>query len=433
MHGAATMKEYNLDLQMHGLYAAGVSKNMTIPVMAEQSRLKGLDVLVTADILHAKWLAHAKKSLTEESNGVYRDLAGKCNFIVGGEVEDNKRVHHLFYLPSLESAEELRSKLLGHGNLDCILCGRPIIRMNPEQLAEKIHEAGGIFGPAHSFTPYTGIYAHYNSLKEAYGKMHPHLRFIELGLSADTSMADRISENHGYAFLTSSDAHSPWPHRIGREFNRMKMERPDFKSLKKAVENRDAENKLITLNAGLNPREGKNHCTACNACFSKYSIEQAEKLAWKCVKCGNPIKRGVRDRIAMLADSPEGTHPGFRPRYMHLLPLAEIIQQAVGAKGVETKAVQSRWLAFVEKFGNEISALVDAEEAELLEADREVGEKIISFRKGLVLYIPGGGGEYGKPIICGSKEEYERKKIELKGELAGISEIAGQSTLGQFK
>src|SRR3989344_4208323 len=240
------MKEYNLDLQMHGLYAGGVSKNMTIPVMAEQSKLKGLNVLVTADILHKKWFEHVKKNLEEESNGVYRDLKADCNFIVGGEIEDNKRIHHLFYLPSLESAEELREKFLGKGNLDCILCGRPKLRVTAEEFAQKVDDVGGVFGPAHSFTPYTGIYAFYDSLKNAYGEMHSKLKFIELGLSADTNMADTIKENHSYAFLSSSDAHSPWPNRIGREFNRIKMEKPDFKNLKRAIEERDE--KKIVLN-----------------------------------------------------------------------------------------------------------------------------------------------------------------------------------------
>lgn len=426
------MKEYNLDLQMHGQFAGGVSKNMTIPVMAEQARLKGLDVLVSADILHKQWFEHVKKNLEEESSGVYRDLNSKCNFIIGGEIEDNRRIHHLFYLPSIESASELREKIAGFGVLDCSMCGRPKLRLTAEQFAQKVHECGGIFGPAHSFTPYTGIYAFHDTLKTAYGKMHEHLKFIELGLSADTEMADRIEENHDYAFLTSSDAHSPWPHRIGREFNRVKMNKPDFDSLKKAVESRDADDKLITLNAGLNPKEGKYHCTACNSCFTKYSLQQAESLKWKCIKCASEIKRGVRDRIAMLADTELGKHPGFRPPYMHLLPLAEIIQLATGAKGIETAIVQSRWLRIVEKFGNEISVLVDAKESELLEADREIGEKIIAFRKGLVLYIPGGGGDYGRPIICASEEEMEQKKKELAKELAGISDIAGQKRIGEF-
>ena len=424
------MKEYNLDLQMHGRYAGGVSKNMLIPVMAEQTKLKGLDVLVTADILHKTWFDHVKKNLEEESNGVYRDLKGDCNFIVGGEIEYNKRIHHLFYLPSLEAAQELREKFLGKGNLDCILCGRPKLRVTAEEFAQSVDDVGGLFGPAHSFTPYTGIYAFFDSLKDAYGEMHKKLEFIELGLSADTNSADRIKENHSYTFLSSSDAHSPWPHRIGREFNRIKMNKPDFKSLKKAVKEKDE--KLITLNVGLNPKEGKYHCTACNSCFSKYSLEQAQQLNWKCLKCSGQIKRGARDRIEILANVKEGLHPSFRPKYVHSLPLAEIIQQAVQTKGINTKAVQSKWKDFIERFPNEIFVLVDASESELNEVDTRIAEKIMAFRKNLVLYIPGGGGDYGKPIICSSKEEMEQKKIELKNELAGISDIANQKTLGQF-
>ncbi len=421
---------------MHGKYAGGVSKNMEIPVMAEQSRLKGLQVLVTADILHKTWFEHAKNSLEEESNGIYRDIGGKCHFIVGGEIEDNLRVHHLFYLPSLESAWEMREKMLSTGKagvLDCSMCGRPKMRLTAEEFAAQVHDAGGIFGPAHSFTPYTGIFAHFDSLKNAYGQMHEHLKFIELGLSADTDMADTMKENHDYAFLTSSDAHSPWPNRIGREFNRVKMQKPDFKSLKKAVENRDGDDKLITLNAGLNPREGKYHCTACNACFAKYSIEQAEALKWKCLNCRGEIKRGVRDRITMLSDTKPGAHPKFRPPYMHMLPLAEIIQACLGDKSTNTKAVQSKWINFVGRFGNEIYVLVDAKESELAEIDRAIASKIISFRQGRVLYIPGGGGEYGKPVICDTQEELEAKKIELARELSGISEIAAQRTLGEFR
>ncbi|VVB99215.1 Uncharacterised protein [uncultured archaeon] len=426
------MKELDADLHCHGRYAGGVSRNMEIPVLAEQSRLKGLGLLATGDIIHGEWLLHAKRTLEEESNGVYRDREAKCHFILGGEIEDDKRIHHLYYLPSLEKAGELREKVKGLGALDCSMCGRPKLRINAEKFAEFVHDLGGIFGPAHSFTPYTGIYAHFDSLKEAYGKMHEHLSFIELGLSADTNMADTMKENHSYSFLSSSDAHSPWPNRIGREFNRIKMKEPGFKALKLALESRDEEGKTITLNAGLNPREGKYHCTACESCFAKYSAEQAEQLKWKCLKCRGNIKRGVRDRITMLSDTEEGKHPGFRPPYLHLLPLAEIIQLAEGAKSTNTKKVQSKWIEFVEKFGNEINALVDTDEAELAEVDTNVAKHIASFRKGLVLYIPGGGGNYGKPIICASEEEMERKKKELAAELSGVSEISNQKTLGQF-
>jgi len=424
------MREFILDLQIHGKYAGGVSKNMEIPVLSEQAKLKGIEILSTGDILHKEWLKHVKQNITETENGIYTDKNQNCNYIIGGEVEDKNGIHHLFYLPTIENALELREKLLPHGNLDCIMCGRPYIKLTPEELAEKIHDSKGIFGPAHSFTPYTGIYAFYNSLKTAYGNMHKELKFIELGLSADTNMADMISENHSYAFLTSSDAHSPWPHRIGREFIKIKMEKPDFKSLQKAFNER--EDKLITLNAGLNPKEGKYHCTACSECHKKYSLKEAETLNWKCAKCKADIKRGVMDRIMLLKDTEQEKHPKFRPPYQYMLPLAEIIQTAIGSKGVETKKVQAKWIELVEKFGNEIKILIETPETELIEADKEVGEMIMAFRKGLVLYIPGGGGKYGKPIICKNEKEFEKLSKEIKYETECPNNNQPQKKIGEY-
>ena len=421
------MKEYNADLQMHGIYAGGVSKSMLIPVMAGQARLKGLDILVTADVLHAKWMEHLKENITETENNVFMDKAEKTVFIVGGEVEDNKRVHHLIYLPDFNAAGQLREKLKGFGILDCVMCGRPKLRLSAESIAEKVDEVGGIIGPAHSFTPYTGMYAHWNSVNDAYGAMAKKIHFIELGLSADSYYADLIEENHKYSFLSSSDAHSPWPNRIGREFNRIKMRKPDFKGLVKALKERDE--KLITLNAGLDPREGKYHKTACNACYAKYSMEQAQLLKWKCMRCRGEIKKGVRDRIEELATFSSETHPSFRPAYIHLLPLAEIIQIAFDVKQVNSQKVQSAWKDLVERFGNEIKILVDTPIVEIAEIEERVAGKVEAFRNDLVLYDAGGGGQYGTPFICDNREEYEKKKLDLEN--AG-NEMKNQRTLKEY-
>ena len=104
----------------------------------------------------------------------------------------------------------------------------------------------------------------------------------------------------------------------------------------------------------------------------------------------------------------------------------------MNCKGINTVKVQSKWKDFVELFENEIEILVDAKQEELDEVDKEVAKMIIAFRKGLVLYLPGGGGEYGKPIICESKEDYENKKQIFKKELSGISDISNQKILTQF-
>ena len=424
------MKSFDCDLHFHGLYAGGVSKFMTIPVIAEQAKLKGLSVVSTADITHAKWFEHVKENLVEEENGVFSDKAGKTHFVVGTEVEDSKRVHHLIFLPDFSSAQTFREKVARFGVLDCVMCGRPKLRLSAETIAEIADGCGGIFGPAHSFTPYTGIYAHFDSLKQAYGQMHEKLSFIELGLSADSYFADLIQENHGYAFLTASDSHSPWPYRIGREFTRMKLKKPCFGEIKKALASRDEG--LIELNVGLDPREGKYHATACNACFARFSAEDAKRFDWKCPKCRGQIKKGVKDRILELASFSQEIHPEFRPEYFHAIPLAEIVQLALGAKDVKAKEVQGLWLEMVERLGPETGILVDEPIVSISEINESVAKKVESFRNGWVHYIPGGGGNYGKPIICDSREEFETKKLELERQEKGFG-MKGQKTLKEFE
>lgn len=118
-----------------------------------------------------------------------------------------------------------------------------------------------------------------------------------LDLSADSSMASRLSELNHITFLSNSDAHSPRPHRIGREFNRSNMEEPSFKELREVI-----SEDQIELNVGLDPREGKYHKSACNSCYKQYLLLEPKKLDWKRTEYSGTIKKGVSDRIQELAD-----------------------------------------------------------------------------------------------------------------------------------
>lgn len=406
------MPEFNCDLHYHGPYAGGVSKNMSIPVIAEQAQLKGLDVVVTSDATHGAWLKHCEEHLKEVENGVYHHEKFNTQFLVGTEVQDQNRVHHLIYLPDFTRAHELRDILSKFGKLDHVMAGRPQLKLSPEKLAEIVESVNGIIGPAHAFTPYFGVYAHYDSVQTAYGGMGKSISFIELGLSADSYFADLIPENHDYNFLTFSDSHSPWPHRIGREFTRMQMKRVNFNELKKTLD-RKGENR-ITLNAGFNPREGKYHATACNLCYTYFPIDDAVKLKWRCNKCNGSIKKGVRDRILELAGGNKTEkHPSFRPPYKHLLPLAEIIQLTTGSKDVTSTGVQSVWKQLVNEFENEISILLEVPIVDIEKIHSGVAKSLDSFRKGWVVYVPGGGGKYGQPIICSSVEHCAEMQSQI--------------------
>src|SRR5690625_4737459 len=102
-----------------------------------------------------------------------------------------------------------------------------------KELQYKVKELGGIFIPAHVFTPFKSLYGRgvKKSLREV---LDPDLiDAVELGLSSDTFMADQISELHEFTFVTNSDAHSLG--KIAREYQQIKMKEASFKELEWAL------------------------------------------------------------------------------------------------------------------------------------------------------------------------------------------------------
>lgn len=117
--------------------------------------------------------------------------------------------------------------------------------MSGVELLELVRDYDCLIGPAHAFTPWIGMYKSYDSIYDCYEKGAD---FVELGLSAYTFMADRISELKGFPFLINSDAHSPGPHRLGRKFNQIELKDISFSSIKNAFKHHK-----IKANYGLVP------------------------------------------------------------------------------------------------------------------------------------------------------------------------------------
>ncbi|WP_370004613.1 TIGR00375 family protein [Methanothermobacter sp. KEPCO 2] len=370
----------NADLHIHSCFSRATSRNMVIEAIAPQAKLKGLHIVGTGDAFHPGWRKIIEESTEYAGDGVY--VRDECSFIITAEVEDSRRIHHLIILPSLEAAEEMGERMPSTTTSD----GRPRVRMNGAQILEMVHEYDGIAGPAHAFTPWTSMYKSYDSYMDCYGKRPD---FLELGLSADTEMADKISELADIPFLTNSDAHSPWPHRLGREFNQLEMDDISFTSLKRSI-----RKCRIRANYGLDPRLGKYHMTACTRCYRIYSPEEALQMKMKC-PCGGRIKKGVDYRIYELSTWEEPHHPPHRPPYVHIMPLAEIIGMKYG-KGVTTKFVQGIWGGLVGEFGTEIDVLLSAPIEDIGRIDAGVAVAVEAFRKGSLTVIPGGGGKYGE-------------------------------------
>jgi len=389
----------NMDLHIHSKYSTAVSQDMELPEIAREAARKGVKIVGTGDCLFPRWL-EAIRALPE-NDGLF--ALGNTRFALTVEVEDARRVHHLILLPDVSKAEELREGLAPRStNLD--KDGRPRMHMNGAEIADLTLEAGGLIGPGHSFTPWTGIFAYYKSLKECYQDKADEIRFIELGLSADTDYADRIEELSSRTFLSNSDAHSPRSNKLAREFNQMEMHALSYEDLCLALKREQGRHP--TLNVGFFPEEGKYNRTACTRCFRQYSAAQKDDLMGRCPACQGQIKLGVRDRVDMLANFPEPRHPAHRPPYLHLIPLAEIIAMALGYRSAQTASVQRRWNELITG-RTEIEVLMEADLSKL-KAEPKIIEAIDAFRKGLVVVVPGGGGKYGEVRLPGRAGEEEQ-------------------------
>jgi uncharacterized protein (TIGR00375 family) len=378
---------------------------MGIKRIAEESKRKGIELVATGDCLHSKWLEEINQCKQIDEGTL--ELDG-TRFIYGTEVEDSTRVHHLLYFPAYSSLMEFKEKIKPYStNLETD--GRPNLRLDGEQIAQFAKEVGALIGSAHSFTPWTALYAYHNSLKSCYGELTPYISFIELGLSADSDYADRISELSRLTFLTNSDAHSPHPVRLAREFNRFEVEDATFGEVKKALLKEGG--RRCILNVGLPPQEGKYNESACIACHRHFSLREAILRKWRC-ECGGKIKKGVKDRVSELADQPIPIHPPHRPPYLHIIPLAEIIAVALGQSSPFTKRVTEEWLTLIKSFGSEVKVLVDASIEDIARVAAPVVVKAIqAFREDKVLIHPGGGGEYGR-IELTNQVEVEAKPEE---------------------
>ena len=386
----------NADFHVHSCFSMASSKDMLIKNMAPKSKLKGLELLGTGDAFHPGWLDIIEESTSYLGDGIYE--YGDVNFVLTTEVEGKNRIHHLIIIPDIETARELSDRLPSKNkHID----GRPKTKLGGAELLDLVKEYDCLMGPAHAFTPWTGMYKSYDSIYDCYdGKPD----FVELGLSADTDMADCIDELKDFPFLTNSDAHSPWPHRLGREFNQIELQDMSYSSIKSAIKHRD-----IKANYGLIPNLGKYHMTACTKCYKLIDPAIAKESKMKC-DCGGTIKKGVDFRISEIADFKEPKHPSFRPKYVHLMPLAELIS-TVYDKGVTTKLVQGKWQKLIDNFGTEIDVLINVSLSDIEKIDSNVVAVVKSFREGTIDVVPGGGGQYGQ--ISFKKELNEKKQENI--------------------
>jgi uncharacterized protein (TIGR00375 family) len=408
--------------------------------MLETCKKKGLNILGTGDILQPDWLKYIESNLKKENNGSfsYRDIF----FTLQTEIEDIESIHHLVLFPNFDSVREIQNKLKPYSkNILDEWGGRPRVNLSPPELVDIITDSGGIIGPAHAFTPFKSIFRQgkFGKLQECYQDATDKVYFLELGLSANTNLADRLESLKNVTFLSNSDAHSQDPRSLGREFNSFEIENPSFDEILMALQRKNG--RKIVLNVGLAPQLGKYYVMYCNQCrrrvlfkkikkklnaiFNQYSItknfviyyaddppnsrqdylEQVAKNKMVCPACKEEksknfkIKLGVSERIEKISTYREPRHPEHRAPYINAVPLIDIIRAVRGIKSTSSKTVLNEYNNLINELGNEFEILFDIPINKIEDYDRSLASIINAVRNSEIKYTPGGGGTYGKVDI----------------------------------
>lgn len=121
----------------------------------------------------------------------YRDTVILLGTELEIRAEGRPEAHVLAYFPDLAAMEDFTQWLARH--MKNVNLSSQRIYAPPRELQQQIYGRGGIMVPAHVFTPHKGIYGSSAARMEELLDMEL-VSGVELGLSADSSMAGLISE-----------------------------------------------------------------------------------------------------------------------------------------------------------------------------------------------------------------------------------------------
>jgi PHP family Zn ribbon phosphoesterase len=226
--------------------------------------------------------------------------------------------------------------------------------------------------------------------------------------NSDPLMSWRNSSLDKITLISNSDAHSAA--KIGREANVFDTEL-NYPSIIEAIKQKDPQKFLYTIE--FFPEEGKYHYDGHRLCKVSMSPEQRKKVKGICPECGRKLTVGVLSRVDELADRKEGFVPPGAIPYKSLVPLKEIIAEAVGV-GTQTKSVDEQYQILIQKFSNEFNILLDVSLEELNKFTLpKIAEGIKRVRDGKLIIEPGYDGEFGKVRIFqeGEKETVSQDKL----------------------
>ncbi len=216
--------------------------------------------------------------------------------------------------------------------------------------------------------------------------------------NSNPAMNWRISALDNITLTSNSDAHSPYPWRLGREANVFDFKEVNFENIINAFRNR----KDFAYTIETSPNYGKYHYDGHRACNFSCSPDETKKLSDVCPKCGKKLVIGVLNRVEQLADRDEGFVPKDAIPFRTLIPLSEVIA-AFHDTDVFTKKVWEIYNRLIDRFGDEFNILLNTEKNELEKTiDEKLAALIIKNRENKLHVEPGYDGVYGKLVV---KEE----------------------------
>lgn len=237
--------KYKADLHIHTVLSPCGDIEMSPQNIVRSAIDKGMDIIAITDHNSTRQCRSVLQAAEETSLVV----------IPGVEITTKEEVHCLAYFGCLEHLDTFQAYLDQHlpdikndverfGYQVVVDADENItyeeekllitaITQNIDEVAQKVHELGGLFVPAHINKP------KYSLLSQ--------LGFIPLDLKADAfELSKHVEKNafikqqkqlQGQSILQSSDAHIPED--IGTIYNLLEMEAPTFEGLKKSLKKKD--------------------------------------------------------------------------------------------------------------------------------------------------------------------------------------------------
>ena len=401
---------YIADLHLHSRFAYACSKYLTLDSLAAWAKVKGIDLLASADFTHPRWREELGRELTPIAPGIYK--FNGVHFVLGTEVScvyqqggRSRKVHLLVFAPDFDTVDRINRALTDAKN-KLESDGRPTLRMSARDFTALALDTNSecVVIPAHVWTPWFGMFGSksgFDHLEECFLDMTPHIHALETGLSSDPAMIWPINELAGRTIVSFSDAHSA--PKLGRELTVFRGEL----SYRGLAEN--LEHQGVDYTIEFHPEEGKYHYTGHRKCGVRQSPKDTQRDGYRCPVCHRPLTLGVLHRVrSMTGEEPsvgEGNtlsgadgfvrHQGCRPPFIRLIPLVEMIAETLG-QGPSTRKVEAEYQRLTREFGSELQVLmtIPAEDLERVAGER-LAQTVMKARVGEVRVDPGYDGVYG--------------------------------------